>query len=217
MEVAQSVDGRHVAAAEDVAFNRTAQQREVGRAVLDVVGRSQCIGDALVETHVGMGSASHDAAHHMGEDQRVGVAVEHGEVGVVVGRERHSRIFMVGVVVRYVVVVVEDVVVLVVDAQRVAVVVTVASAHGVAHHSDVAGEEDVGTVAVAVAANDGGGNGGAHVAADIVAAVDVAEGAAVEHTSGGVEHVGHTAAAVDVVTHDVGGRRGVDDGADGYG
>ena len=219
-EVGKAVDARLVAAAEGVALHTAAGGHEVDAAGLQTIGGARhrrkfegsflaglgggVVGQdfgrgAVLESHVGM----HTAAVELAENQ----AAAEVEVDIVVRGEEHAHIVVVGVVGDSLLVVgigVEEVAVVVVARAVVAVVETVGAGHGVADDEGVVVEHEVGAAAGL----------GADVARDVVAAVDIAEGAAGEVDTAGVLHITHAAATEDIVADNLRVGEGGDDGAD---
>ena len=222
MDVTQTVDGRHVAAAEDIALHHAAVHVQVDAAVLGAalgiqrthhaVKQDMVARDVLVEAHVGVHAASNDVAlHHAALD---------AHVGVVVRGQQAAHMLVVGVVVLARVGVVEGRV-LIVALAVVAVVVAVRATHQVAYNDDIVVEVHIGAVAHADAGITDGVAAGvhlparrAHVAAHVVAAVHIAEHAALQHHTARTPHVGHAAAAEDVVALDPRILGRVDNGTD---
>ena len=232
VEVAQAVERREVAAAVHVAVVVGQFVGRLGGAALGGQGRGRHVGLVVqqvgvvvpvgaahgavvhLEVHAAVLRAScggqrcrhavlvvaiagtileSDVAHHTAAVGRVeDVATVDVEVRVVLRRRKHAHVLVV-VVCRHVGVAVD--VLFEVDAILVvvAVVVAVAAAVDVLQHQCVAVDDDPRAFA---------GHRRAYVAADVAAALHVAEHTARQAETRRVEHVGHTAAAVDVLHED---------------
>ena len=206
VRVAEAVEVRQVAAAVGVAVvvgggghvgaHRAASHGEVYAAHLVAHGDG-LVGLPVAQVYLlGRALQEADVGHHAAAIGRVQhIAALDVEVRVVLRRHEQPHIFAVEVLVGTAHVVAQRVGRAVVEVGArglvVAVVVAVAAAVDALQHQRAV-EHRVGALV----------SGRAHVAADVVAAVHIAEGASLEPQHRRVPHVGHAAAGVDLLHHD---------------
>ena len=220
VHVGDTVNGGHEAATEHLALYLAAADGGVHLAHLHAVGGTQYRGvlpglalvlDVAVagEAHRGVDTGTVDVTH---DEAALDV-----HVGVVVGRYELAHMLVVGVVGHVGIGVVEVFLVVVTRLLGVvAVQVTIRAAIDVAEYHHVTVAHHIGALGSALA------NGAAvavgnvhaavvachrasHIAADVVATVDVAESTACDIDAARILHVGLAAAAVHIFTDDIGG------------
>ena len=149
----------------------------------------------LCKAHVGFHTAAVGGVEHL--------ATVEVEVGVVVRGHQLAHIFVVGVV-GLVVGVSQGIARHIAAVLVAAVVVAVAAAIDILQHHSLAVDNGIGAFV----------DFRSHIAADVVAAVGIAEDTAGEPQNGGTLDVGHTAATVDIFHHDARTGFAMHDGTD---